>query len=559
VHESAQSRAKPIVDPSVIKRFAHAFDLADGRSTPGLSVVVPYLDEKIDLVELLFHALDTYMLSVARGDLRLEVLGHEGERFDVDRSTLLKVIDEIGSCSSKHRDDLAELQNIAEMAVQLADAEGDGKWLELDATLDSTSAESRYRLAARDENLLEAARKECEEYGRICARIHVHVERCDDDADDPDDRTRKGEHDILVFGRMDQEAKNANWNHVRCGLHVSKLRREGPPGSRGFVSVGRLAAPGLLAQLLQKSEEAAHEMWQLQGPEYKNAKASFDNARELILLCRGAANRIAELVKPASDLPDKSALAAFLPVVSATGHRRPPESGKKRGMTPTNVTPSDKAPVEVVEFAVYKWPGSLESHALPGIAVSLRLLASSGPEPNWSRVSDGRGRARFAGLPAGRYEAKADAEPFGAAVDEFELPASHGLYRKLVLVRKAPPPALVRVPLSDGFIVRFSPNFDGKGGRVHVRMAYAGYGGDVKFVDGDFDLKAMDVQLRDVKEPVDMAIVRPNALVVTPLSRDFEVAVRGFNRRFALAVDVRHMAIDGAVELEDGEQMGDDE
>jgi hypothetical protein len=558
VHESIQARARPVVDASTIKRFSSVFGLEDGRATPGLSVVVPYADEKIEVGDLLFHTLDTYMVSIARGELVLEVLGIDGEHIVVEGATLMKVVDDLCKRPGKHRDDLAELQLMAELALQLAHAESHEKWLELNATLDTSQGGGRYKLLARDEQDLIVARKECEESGRVRARIQVHVARCDDDAADPDDRTRQGEHEILVYGRMDQESKNPNWNHVRCGLHVSKLRREGPAGSRGFVLVGRLAMPGLLAQLLQKSEEAAHDTWQLQGPEYKNAKESFENARELILLCRGAANRVADLVRPASELPDKSALATFLPVVSVSGPRpKPPRP--KPGETPRPITPPDKAAAGVVEFAVYKWPGSEESHALRNVSVSLRLLSKSGSESTWNQISDSRGRALFEGLAAGRYEAKAEAEKIGSAVDEFDLPESHGLYRKLVLVRQLPPAALVREPLPDGFIVRFHPGFDGVIGRVHIRMAYAGYGGDVKFVDGDFDLQKMDVQLRDVLESVSASIVRPNALVVTPLTRAFEVSVRGFNRRFALSVDARHRAIDEALDPEGVNQPGGEE
>jgi len=555
-HDLPHARPRPITELALIKKFSAAFGLADGRATPGLSVVVPYVDDKIDAAELVFCAIDSYMLSLARGDLQLEILGVDNERFSVDRSTLLKVLDQLEKHAEKRRDEILELRLMAELAIQLALAEQDGAWLELDATINSHSDEKGYSLAPRSENALAEARKECEAYSRIRARVHVEVARSDIDEDDPDGLTRMGSHEILVFGRLDQDSKHPNWNHVRCGLHVSKLRREGPAGSRGFVSVGRLAAPGLLAQLLQKSEEAAHDMWQLVGPEYKNAKASFKNARNLIELCRSAAARVAELVRPVDDVLDKSALASFLPIVSTSGPRRQQKSGTTPGQKPAIESPSEEAPAGVLEFAVYKWPGSTESHALTGVAVSLRLVVESGESPKWQQMTDSRGRARFQGLQAGRYEARCEVEGVGAAIDECELPEKNGWYRKLVLTKKVPLPTLVRQPLPDGFIVRFRPGYNGPIGRVVVRMAYAGYGGDVRFMEGDFDLKALSVHSLDVAETLEQAITRPNVIVVTPTTYDFELSIRGFNRRFALSVDARHQALDEASDSVAGDDVG---
>jgi hypothetical protein len=543
-HDSTQARPRPIAEPALIKKFSAAFGLADGRATPGLSVVVPYVDDKIDAADLVFCAIDSYMLSLARGDLQLEVLGIDGESFSVDRATLLKVLDQLEKHAEKRRDEILEMRSMAELAIQLALADQCDTWLELDARINASAGETRYSLVPRTESALAEARNECEASSRIRARIHVEVTRSDLDEDDPDGSTRKGLHEILVFGRLDQGSKHPNWNHVRCGLHVSKLRRDGPAGSRGFVSVGRLAAPGLLAQLLQKSEEAAHDMWQLVGPEYKNAKASFENARELIVLCRNAAKQVADLVRPANDVLDKSALASFLPVVSASGPRRQQKSGSAPGQKPAIESPSEEAPAGVLEFAVYKWPGSTESHALANAAVSLRLVVDSGDSPKWQEMTDSKGRARFQGLQAGCYEARSEVEGVGAAVDECELPEKNGWYRKLVLTKKTPLPTLIREPLPDGFIVRFRPGYDGPIGRVFVRMAYAGYGGDVRFMEGDFDVKDMTVHSRDVVETLEQSITRPNVIVVTPTTYDFEVSIRGFNRRFALSVDARHQALD---------------
>lgn len=541
---ASRARPRPISEPAVLKQFSEAFGLEDARTTPGLSVVVPYADEKIDAHELVLCAIDSYMLSLARGDLQLEILGIDGEHFFVDRSTMLKVLEQIEKNEGKRREELPEMRSMVELAIQLAHAEQGAAWLELDAIISGDSGEKRFILSPRSEEALAKARKECEATSRLQARVNVLVTRSDVDEDDPDSSTRTGLHQILVFGRLDQDATYPNWNHVRCGLHVTKLRREGPAGSRGFVSVGRLAEPGLLAQLLQKSEEAAHDMWQLQGPEYKNAKASFDNARELILLCRGAATQVTDLVRPTSDVLDKSALASFLPVVSTSGSRRQSKSGLTPGQKPAPERPSDKAPEGVLEFAVYKWPGSSEVHALPDAEVSLRLAVESGDSLQWHQFTDSQGRARFQGLQAGRYEAHCEVEAVGVAADECVLPESHGWYRRLVLTKKMPPPVLVRDPLPDGFIVRFWPEYNGPKGRIVIRMAYAGYGEDARFIEGDFDLKKMHVYLRGVAETLDQAIARPNVINVTPTTYDFEVLVRGFNRRFALSVDVRHQALD---------------
>ena len=153
-HDSPQARPRPITELPLIKKFSAAFGLADGRATPGLSVVVPYVDDKIDAAELVFCAIDSYMLSLARGDLQLEVSGIDGESFSVDQFTLLKVIDQLEKHAEKRREEIVELRSMAELAIQLALAEQGDAWLELDARINASAGETRCSLAPRTESAL---------------------------------------------------------------------------------------------------------------------------------------------------------------------------------------------------------------------------------------------------------------------------------------------------------------------------------------------------------------------------------------------------------------------
>jgi hypothetical protein len=100
----------------------------------------------------------------------------------------------------------------------------------------------------------------------------------------------------------------------------------------------------------------------------------------------------------------------------------------------------------------------------------------------------------------------------------------------------------VKVRLADGFAIRGNPEFTGELRPVRVRLAYAAWGGSKSYNPADFSLERNDLNIssRGVQE-IDRAtlVAAPNVLRFTPVSRDFEVEVRGFDHNRALHVDPR--------------------
>jgi len=157
-------------------------------------------------------------------------------------------------------------------------------------------------------------------------------------------------------------------------------------------------------------------------------------------------------------------------------------------------------------------------------------------------MTSAEGEFRFDGLQAGEYVLNGRKEGSGEATRDATLPPERGIEADLVLRTVQPPRMFVKVPLDDGFAIRGNPEFVGPLRPIRVRMAYAAWGGSKSFTDADFSLadRAMQISFSGVAElQRGELVIAPNVLRFTPVTNEFYVEVRGFDRNRALYADTR--------------------
>ena len=535
--EGRSLRACPSTNSHYISRFADVFGLASARSTPGLSVVVPYVDVKAE--NLLHHAIDSYLVNFVEGHLELEVIEQGGDEWLVNQNSLEKVCAHSFG-KSQLQAEFVELGALAKLVRASRGHQAGAAVLRVDAHL---KAGEGYRLRAADEVALSEARRRYEQGRSFAVDIALDVRKATTEEEEGAGEIASAREVLTVIGEEAEGLKKPNWHHLRCGLHVSKLRSRGPAGTRGIVLAGSLTRPGLLAQLLQKSEEPAHELWHLQGTEYRNAVASFDDARHVITLCRDAAFLVGELLRPSGAVINRRALAAYLPVIAETGKMRPDKPGGKKPQGPLN---AESPPPGVVSCVVLRWPGG-DRDRVPEADVRLEAVDVSGGTKEVGVVRSGEdGLAVFRETTSGSYVVSAEHPVLGAARHAFELPEKEGVAIRLLLKKSAEPAVFTLSQTAGGFVVTLHPSFTGPFRRARIKMAYEGFGGDIRFRKGDFDLlgKHIEIKVEGAQEKAAVEMVtHDNIIECTPVNREFRLEVTGFNRRFALSVDVRALRL----------------
>jgi hypothetical protein len=512
-HERRNNHFVPLPErnPTAVGAFARLFRLT--RTTPGLSILVPYLREEVKLDLLARAVIEQYFLPILAG--KLEVTVRNGNQEIVIRSSTLD--EAIGRVTwppkgVSTREEMGKLIALARWHLTLQ--AGDYTPLNL------VGEDGSYTLGQSHfpEGALRRMSDDFSLSNRIAIRIPVRV------------RPKQGEpatEEARVVLERDETLRASNVPHWRSGINISQMREHGGPGVRGLLIVGNdQEAQGELDKLLQASEGPAHINWEQRGEGYDKAKSLFEDAHKVIGFMRQLVRSLGELLATPPDTQDTRTLSMFFPDRENEGvgpgpepEPQPPPVGVIEGVVQALVPPLGLRPVE---------------------AATVELLRAE--ETIGTRTTGADGKYRFTELHPGDYRLSAVKENVGQAERGVTLPADHGL-RVDLLLRPAPVPKMfVKVPLDDGFAIRGNPEYAGPLRPIRVRLAYAAWGGSKSFTEADFSLSdpAMEIAFSGVQEEQRAQLIAsPNVLRFTPVTTEFYVEVRGFDPNRALHADAR--------------------
>lgn len=525
VHQQRQNHYVPLpVQNGTVSRFLHAFGLS--RMQTGLSILVPYVREEVQLNELARSVIEQYFLPVLTG--RLEVTVKDSTRsIHITHATIDAAVNQLTwpPKGPSSQSEIAALLRLARWQINLPSEDY--------ILLNPTGSEGPYALTKDrfpDGAILRASDSFAAN-NSVAFRVPVQV------------RPKQGppmEEEVRIVLERDEALRTSNVPHLRSGMHISKLRTQGPPSVRGLLVVGiDPVTQGPLDKLLQASEGPAHINWELQGEGYDKAKSLYDDARRTISFMRNIARYLTGLLSAPEEDRDIRTLAAFFPDYSQAGNAGGSLPGRRPigGSNPGAPPPPPPGVIEVIVRSL------TPRGARPVEAATVRLHADGGAQTaDLIATTDGEGRVTFDQLTPGQYSISAAKTGIGEARADVTLPQVSGLLVELILRRAPASKMFLKVRLADGFAIRGNPEYAGNLKPLRVRLAYAAWGGSKSYNAADFSLQGDDlnVSFSGIRETdrTDL-IAAPNILRFTPVARDFEVEVTGFDRNRALHVDPR--------------------
>lgn len=277
----------PTDDSETIAAFTDLFDLSRGDE-PGLSLVVPYLQDDITEQDVLAAVLRGYFYPILMGDLDVEVRG-ESFKHELNSETISTTVDQLPAelraeirpalnlaiWSKNNKDPLPELQS--------PDPQGSPRWSE-----DIIPQEVR-----------EFVRDNLRNQRPFGIRVPLSVR--------PRDRgkpQRPSYFDVLLV--RDDKDTSGRPIFIREGIIVSDVRGHRSRGVRSLVVVGH----GALATMLGDSENPAHTQWQRDGSKFKD-RYYFGSA-----YIRFVADSVAEIVRLSTEAEDQEDIALLADIFS---------------------------------------------------------------------------------------------------------------------------------------------------------------------------------------------------------------------------------------------------
>lgn len=526
-HERRQNHYALLpVQDSVVSHFVRAFSLS--RMTPGLSIVVPYVREEVKLNKLACAVVEQYFLPVLAG--RLEVSVRNGsQRIDITHSTIDDVVNQLvwPASGPSSKSEVAALLGLARWQIGLQSNEY--------IPLTTIGADGPYSLGKDhfpDGALLRLS-DDFAANNRIAIRIPVRV------------RPKQGapaEEEVRLVLERDESLRTSNVVHLRSGINISKMRSQGSPGVRGLLVVGVDPEQGSLDKLLQASEGPAHMNWEQQGEGYDKAKSLYEDAHKVIGFMRHLVRNLVDLLAAPQDDRDTRTLSVFFPDYGDAGNASGTEPGRKRDTGPQGLAAPQPPPPGVIEGVVQSLAPFFRGMR-PVEAASVRLRSVDAPDTTAITVAtDAHGRFHFDRLAPGNYDIAARKDGVGEANKIVNLPVENGVRIELILRLAAAPRMFSKMRLDDGFAIHGNPEFDGTLRPVRVRLAYAAWGGLKSYNPADFSLEDthLAISFSGVEESERAQLIAsPNVLRFTPIARDFNVEVHGFDVNRGLHVDAR--------------------
>lgn len=279
----------PVEDAGTLAQFRRDFRIARAPDNPGLSVVLPYVDDEITVEAIRSAVVREYFWPILTGRLTVAINSPEGGAVRLDPDTLL------GCAAEEDRAGLgSELRSLIQFAI---DAQ--------------TSPESRIMTLLRPDEpprWTDSIFREgsLEELARCYQRSELLVFRIPLVV-----RERRGtvrDSNFLVYVRLDRDGQGYPPVFVRGGLIIPKVRKRRVKGHSVHALV--VIDDESLSSMLGDAETPAHTHW---SPDSRNFRHKYENGKEVINFVSTAPAEILDILSRARQERDWLTLADFFP------------------------------------------------------------------------------------------------------------------------------------------------------------------------------------------------------------------------------------------------------
>jgi hypothetical protein len=287
--------AAPVDDQEFIDRFAEDFCLERGRD-PGLSIVVPFCDERWTPAEVIDAVVQDYFYPILNEDLVVTVEDADTQSV-LNARTLATVVSE---CSDAIRESITPLLNLTQWAFRQQITPGEiapqNELLHSDQSLIKLSSFSgkatKWNRKAIDDCLFDQMRNALRELGRIAVRIPALVQY------------RSGLSTLSYFDCYIERAEGSQQKRpmfIRDGIVISDVRSRLMRDVYAIVAVHDTPLTGFLGD----AENPAHTEW---SEETSHFKGKYVNGASTLRFIRNAVPDLCQMLAEAVDDDDPELL-----------------------------------------------------------------------------------------------------------------------------------------------------------------------------------------------------------------------------------------------------------
>lgn len=286
--------AAPVDDQDFIRQFAEDFCLERGHD-PGLSIVVPFCDERWTPAAVVDAIVQDYFYPILKEDLVVTVE-------DADTQTVLNALS-LATVVSESADAIRELiQPLLNLTQWALHRDDEGSMIVLSSFAGKATKWSR---KAIDDRLFEEMRKTLNEKGRIAVRIPALVQY------------RNGLSKRTQFDAYIERAEGSPQKRpmfIRDGIVISDVRSRLMRDVYAIVAIDDAPLTGFLGD----AENPAHTEW---SEETSHFKGKYVNGAATLRFIRNAVSDLCQMLAEAADDDDPELLLDVFSV--GTGHDQP--------------------------------------------------------------------------------------------------------------------------------------------------------------------------------------------------------------------------------------------
>lgn len=226
----------PVTDPGQIEKFCTTFSL-DRETLPGVSIVVPWLDQAFDRATLIHAVVDGYFWPILKGGLTVEIIA-DGQTTMVDAKTIVEIAEEL----TEDREAVLANLALAQWAIQLPAS-------------DIPASEPPQANGAQTwlpnlipEQLLEQLQTKQEADENFALKVPLHIRR---KSEQPQQTC------FHIYTARDDTCAEGSICFIRDGLIIFGVRSGRTRRQRSLVVIEQ----GPLATFLGDAENPAHTEW----------------------------------------------------------------------------------------------------------------------------------------------------------------------------------------------------------------------------------------------------------------------------------------------------------
>lgn len=407
----------PITDPAFIGQFSAAWNISR-RSEPGLSVVVPYPDESLNLTTLRTYAIRDFFMPVMKGELIFEFVNEDGRIWRISKETIVTEAQDLIQMGHGNGDDddspsLSEIASYIDM-LEPTMVEGAAATVQSKPLQASAAASEMFT-----DEAIGTLRELLEAGETVNIQVNLEVRQ--------KGQRPAGTHFNVILRAEDRFVGAPLF--VRGKLVVTKAKTATISGYRYIVNVQH----PVLSSFLGDAENPAHEEWLLNT---KGLTDKYMRAAELLRLVKNAPWRVLSAIRHLDENDTRPVFPSFFSILdpeSTRPTRTPNGKGRRRGGTIRDTRGGGPSRV-----------ASTEEYARPDGGFGVRLTPT-GIERGVRKVEVRVAYARLDGKSLQLWEpADFDLINLPASVDGGQIAGKQG---KVIL-------AIVEDP--DGFDIRIS-------------------------------------------------------------------------------------------------------